>query len=103
MFKFNLFLVVVLVICALGVVTLQHETRARNMALENENNIARELQIEWGKLQLEQSTLIARRQIEHAARTQLKMTVPTADRIQIISAKKLDESRWMVIEDVEQY
>ncbi len=99
MFKLNLLLIVVLVACALGVVTLQHQTRVLNMALENESGISRELQIEWGKLQLEQSTLIARRQIENAARTQLNMVVPAADRIQIISAKKLNESRWMVIED----
>lgn len=103
MFKLNLFLILMFVLCALGVVTAQHETRKLNMALENEKKIARKLQVEWGKLQLEQSTLISRRQIENAAREQLDMEVPSADYIQIISAKKVDESRWAVLDHVEKF
>lgn len=103
MFKLNLLLILMLVVCALGVVTAQHETRKLNMALENEKQIARKLDVEWGKLQLEQSTLIARRQIEHSAREQLNMEVPSADHIQIISAKKVDDSRWAVLDHVEKF
>lgn len=103
MFKLNLFLIVMLVVCALGVVTAQHETRKLNMALENEKKTTRKLQVEWGKLQLEQSTLVARRQIENSARELLNMEVPSADHVQIISAKKVDESRWAVLDHVEKF
>ncbi|MCB1947569.1 cell division protein FtsL [Nitrosomonas sp.] len=103
MFKLNLILIVLLVICALGVVTAQHEARKLNMAWENERKIARKMQIEWGKLQLEQSTLIARRQIEYAAKEQLNMEVPSVNSIQIISAKKVDELRWVVLDNVKSY
>ncbi len=99
LFKVNMVLIVMLVICALGVVTVQHKMRAQHIALEHEKNLARKLDIEWGKLQLEQSTLIVRRQIEQAAKTQLDMEVPNADRIQIISAKKIDGSRWVIRDD----
>lgn len=91
------------VACALGVVTAQHETRKLNMALENEMEITRKLEVEWGKLQLEQSTLIARRQIENSAREQLNMEVPSADHIQIISARKMDEAQWAVLDHVEKF
>ena len=103
MFKLNLILIVLLVICALGVVTAQHEARKLNMAWENERKIARKMQIEWGKLQLEQSTLIVRRQIEYAAKEQLNMEVPSVNSIQIISAKKVDELRWVVLDNVKSY
>ena len=103
MFKLNLILIAIFVICALGLVTAQHETRKLNMALENENKITRKLDVEWGKLQLEQSTLIARRQIENSARKQLNMEVPSADHVQIVSAKKVDESRWAVLDHVEKF
>lgn len=92
-----------LVVCALGVVTAQHETRKLNMALENEKKVARKLEVEWKKLQLEQSTLIARRQIENSARKQLNMELPSADHIQIISASRVDESRWAVLDHVEKF
>ncbi|MDR4516412.1 MAG: cell division protein FtsL [Nitrosomonas sp.] len=103
MFKLNLILIVMFVICALALVTAQHETRKLNMALENENKITRKLEVEWGKLQLEQSTLIARQLIENSARKQLNMEVPSADHVQIISAKKVDESRWAVLDHVEKF
>ncbi|SER31061.1 cell division protein FtsL [Nitrosomonas sp. Nm51] len=103
LFRFNLILIALLVICALGVVTIQHEARKLNMAWENERKTARKLQIEWGKLQLEQSTLIARRQIEYAAREQLNMEIPSANSVQIISAKKADESRWVVLDNAKSY
>ncbi|SES81232.1 cell division protein FtsL [Nitrosomonas marina] len=103
MFKINLVLVALLVICALGVVAAQHEARKLNMAWENERKVARKLEIEWGKLQLEQSTLIARRQIENAARMQLNMEVPSADYVQIISTRKVDESRWVVLDNAKTY
>lgn len=85
MFKLNIFLVLALIACALGIVTSQHTARKLFMALENEKEIERKLDVEWGRLQLEQSTLIMHGRIEHIARVHLNMMVPAASNIQIVS------------------
>lgn len=85
MFKLNIFFVLVLIACALGVVTSQHTARKLFMALENEKEIERKLDVEWGRLQLEQSTLVMHGRIERVAREHLNMMVPTASSIQIVS------------------
>ena len=90
MFKLNIFLVLILIASALGVVTSQHMVRKLFMALENEKGIERKLDVEWGRLQLEQSTLIMHGRIEHIAREHLKMTVPSAASIQIVSINEAD-------------
>ncbi len=56
MAKLNLLLLAVLVACALGLVTSQHKARTLFSRLEREHNHARELDIEYGRLQLEAST-----------------------------------------------
>ena len=85
MFKLNILLVLILIACALGIVTSQHTARKLFMALENEKEIERKLDVEWGRLQLEQSTLIMHGRIEHIAREHLNMMVPAASSIQIVS------------------
>ncbi|UJO99726.1 MAG: cell division protein FtsL, partial [Nitrosomonas sp.] len=82
MFKLNIFLVFILIASALGVVTSQHMVRKLFMALENEKGIERKLDVEWGRLQLEQSTLIMHGRIEQIAKERLNMTVPAASSIQ---------------------
>ena len=89
MFKLNIFLTFVLVVCALGVVTSQHKARKLFMMLENEKEIAQQVEVEWGRLQLEQSTLVMHGRIEKIAREQLNMKVPIATQVQIISAGKV--------------
>ncbi|MCH9638454.1 MAG: cell division protein FtsL [Betaproteobacteria bacterium] len=88
MFKLNIFLTFVLVVCALGVVTSQHKSRKFFMMLENEREIAQQVEVEWGRLQLEQSTLVMHGRIEQIAREQLNMKVPDATKVQIISTQK---------------
>jgi len=101
MFKLNLLLTLILVVCALSVVYTQNESRKLNMALENERKITRKLNVEWKKLQLEQSTLIARRKIEHEARKHLGMDIPLPNQVQIISSARMDESRWAKVRHAE--
>ena len=91
MFKLNIFLMLVLIACALSVVTSQHTARKLFMALENEREIERKLDVEWGRLQLEQSTLIMHGRIERIAREHLKMMVPAASSIQIVSISAADD------------
>ncbi len=85
MFKLNIFLVLVLIACALSVVASQHAARKLFMALENEKEIERKFEVEWGRLQLEQSTLIMHGRVERIAKEHLNMLVPAASDIQIVS------------------
>jgi cell division protein FtsL len=91
MFKLNIFLMLVLIACALSVVTSQHTARKLFMALENEKEIERKLDVEWGRLQLEQSTLIMHGRIERIASEHLNMRVPVASNIQIVSISAADD------------
>lgn len=91
MFKLNIFFVLVLTACALGVVTSQHTARKLFMTLEKEKEIERTLDVEWGRLQLEQSTLIMHGRIERIATEQLNMMVPPASSIQIVSIDKAED------------
>lgn len=85
MFRVNVFFLVILIISALSVVNAQHASRKLFMALENERQIERKLDIEWGKLQLEQSTLIMHGRIENIAREHLDMIIPPTSAIQIVT------------------
>lgn len=85
MFRLNLFFLLILILSALGVVAAQHDARKLFMALENEKQIEHKLDIEWGKLQLEQSTLIMHGRIERIAREHLSMSVPSTASIQIVT------------------
>ena len=56
MTRLNLLLTLILIACALSVVTSQHNARKLFVELEKEQELARQLAIELGQLQLEQST-----------------------------------------------
>ena len=49
-------LLVVVVVCALSVVTSQHKARKLFIELQKEKEQAQQMDVEWGQLQLEQST-----------------------------------------------
>ena len=85
MTRLNIFLTLILIACALGVVTSQHKARKLFVELEKEQEQARQLAVEWGQLQLEQGTWAMHARIEKIAAGKLRMKVPSASRIQIIS------------------
>ena len=76
MLRFNLLLAMVLVLCALGVVTSQHKARKLFQMLESEQERARQLEVEYGQLQLELSTWATHPRIEKVARERLRMRLP---------------------------
>jgi cell division protein FtsL len=78
MSRLNLVLVLVLVICALGVVTSQHKARKLYQAIEAERERARALDVEFDQLQIEQSTWAVHTRIERVAVERLKMHRPSA-------------------------
>jgi len=82
--RINLILLALLVACALGLVTSQDRTRKLFAELESEQDLAKQLNIEWAQLQLEQSTWAMNARVEKIAHERLHMSVPDAKRIQIV-------------------
>ena len=85
MTRLNFILLAVLVACALSVVTSQHKARKLYVELQKEQELAAQLEVEWGQLQLEQSTWAMHARIEKIASGQLMMRVPPASRVQVIA------------------
>jgi cell division protein FtsL len=85
MARLNLTLLAIVVFCALSVVTSQHKARKLYVDLQKEQEVARKLEVEWGQLQLEQSTWAMHARIEKIASGQLMMRVPAAGRIQVVA------------------
>jgi cell division protein FtsL len=81
----NILLILIVIACALSVVTSQHKARKLFMELERKQERARQLAVEWGQLQLEQSTWAMRVRVERIATKQLLMKVPDASKIKVIS------------------
>ena len=84
MAKLNLLLLLVLVVCALGLVTSQHKARKLFSDLEREQARARELDVEFGKLQLEASTWGLHARIEKVATGTLGMRTPDPRRVRVV-------------------
>lgn len=74
-------LVALLVLCALSVVKSNHQARKLFVALESEQKRARDLDTEWGQLQLEQSTWASHIRVENLARAKLGMRPPQAGEV----------------------
>jgi cell division protein FtsL len=85
MAKLNLLLLVVLVACALGVVTSQNKARRLFADLEREQERARQLEVEFGQLQLEASTWGLHARVERVAAGTLGLRAPDPGRIRVIA------------------
>ncbi len=69
---------------AFVVVYSKHETRNYHTELSQLHAIEDELDIEWGKLQLEEGTLSEYGRIERIAKERLNMKVPEAEQIRLV-------------------
>jgi cell division protein FtsL len=69
---------------ALGTVFAKHESRKLFVQLQDLEGARDEMNIEWGQLQLEQSTWATHGRIEKLARTRLEMVTPAADAVVIV-------------------
>lgn len=81
MARLNLLLILVLVACALSAVSANHRARKVFSELEAGQKRMRDLDIEWGQLQLEQSTLAAHVRVAAVARDKLGMKPPAPGQI----------------------
>jgi len=78
MVRLNLFLLALVVACALGVVTSQHQARKLFGDLENEQAAAKKLGEEWTQLTIEQGTWATHKRVESLASRSLGMRPPDA-------------------------
>lgn len=72
---------------ALGVVSAQHQSRKLHGELEREQAREHQLEVEWGQLQLEQSTLAAMTRIEPIARERLGLSEPLPGRVIVVGGR----------------
>ena len=81
MLRLNILLLLAVVICALGVVTSQHQARKLFQGLESEQDREQQLDVEFGQLQIELSTWATSQSIEKIARDNLHMRTPEPGKI----------------------
>lgn len=93
MTRVNLVLLGLLVACALSLVTSRHQARKLFVDLEREQSRARAAVIEYGQLQLEQSTWSTPSRVEKVAREQLRMQVPGPGRVEVVALPPREGAR----------
>jgi cell division protein FtsL len=76
MARLNLILLAAVLISALAAVSTSHRARKLFMEFEREQQRMRALEVEWGQLQLEQSTWATHARVEQIARDKLGMHAP---------------------------
>ena len=85
MTRLNLILFAVLIMTALATITAQHKSRKLYFELQQQQDAANQYEVEWGQLQLEQSTWAMHSRIEDIAEKRLDMQVPDDKRIQVVT------------------
>lgn len=91
MLKLRIFLVVLLVLSALGLVTSQHKARKLFVELDRAQAQAKTLDVEWNALQVEQHEFSKSALIDGKARSQLSMR--TADAKRTLHLNLSDDAR----------
>ena len=86
MVRVNLLLLALLIACGVSLVTSRHQARKLFVELERARADARNFEIEYGQLQLEQSTWAMPARVEKIARSSLGMELPNAARVEIVPA-----------------
>ena len=84
MTRLNFILFFALIATSLGVVTSQHKARKLYFELEQQQELTKKYETEFGQLQLEQSTWAMHSRVEEFSTKKLQMQVPDATRIQVI-------------------
>ncbi|HEX4523594.1 MAG TPA: cell division protein FtsL [Casimicrobiaceae bacterium] len=84
MARLNLALLALLVVCALSLVTSRYQARKLFVDLEREQAQSRAYEVEYGQLQIEQSTWAMPARIEKISREQLRMQLPAPARLRIV-------------------
>ena len=77
-------LAIAVLVSSVGVVYSKHESRKLFIELDRLKTKRDQINVEWGRLQLEQSTLATHGRIERAARQRLNMITPEYEKIYIV-------------------
>lgn len=80
----GLLLMLVTVVSAVGVVYAKHKSRKLFVELQQLEGQRDNMNIEWGQLQLEQSTLTTHGQVERIARDRMNMHIPEPQSVVIL-------------------
>jgi cell division protein FtsL len=83
--RVNFILAAALVLCALLLVNAQYQARRLFIELERAQSAARQLDIDWAQLQLDQSTLGKHARIEANGRRDLNMVALSLARTQYLT------------------
>lgn len=84
MSRLNPVLLLILIACALALVTSQHRARKLYVQLQPELELEQKLEADWSQLQLEQGTWAVHARIEKMAAQQLHMRAASAARTQLV-------------------
>ncbi len=79
-----LFLAFSLLLTSIGVVYSKYANRKQFVALQMLRAERDAIEVEWGRLQLEQSTWATHARVEKIARKRLKMHIPTAEEVVVV-------------------
>ena len=82
--KLVMILAMVVLVSSLGVVYAKHQSRKLFVELDTLKKERDEMNVEWGRLQLEQSTLATHGRIETTAKKRLQMITPEYDKVLIV-------------------
>ncbi|WMW79974.1 cell division protein FtsL [Undibacterium cyanobacteriorum] len=85
--RINLLLGIVLVACALSLINSQYKARSLFIELERSQAQAKQFDLQWTQLKLDQSTFGKHSRIEAVAEKELNMTPLTPDRTQYLTAE----------------
>lgn len=85
--ELNALLLAAVVVCALSVVTSQHKARKLFIELQKEKEFAQQMEVEWGQLQLEQSTWATPGRVGEVAERKLQMQSPKGGQIKYIRSE----------------
>lgn len=77
-------LAALVLVSALAVVYVEYRARTAFVELQEVHGVRDELEIEWGRLQLEQSTWATHGRIERVARQRLDMYIPSPREVVIV-------------------
>ena len=69
---------------AIGVINAKHQARTAFVELQALKKVRDEMQVNWGRLQLEQAAWSTHGRVEQIASSRLDMIMPTEDSIKVI-------------------
>jgi len=79
-----LILIVSVMSSALGVINAKHQARTAFVELQALQKLRDDMQVNWGRLQLEQAAWSTHGRVEQIASSRLNMMLPTEDSIRVI-------------------